>query len=155
MHTQKLTRNGFLAGVVAMMIAIWGGLAWAAGGEVDEQPLETPVIEEVQAVIESQLLAFQTSDGPGAFYHAAPSIQGAFGDSKNFMAMVKRGYRVIYDNRRWTFEDSRINGDNAAQIVLVEDATGQQVRAVYFLGRMQGRWQITGVQQIETISAGA
>lgn len=147
MQMIKITRCGLLA----IIIALWGGVAWAAGGEQEELAPATPVIEEVQAVIESQLLAFQSSDGPGAFFHAAPSIKGAFGDSKNFMAMVKRGYRVIYDNQSWTFEESRLNGDSAAQIVLVEDGAGRQVRAVYYLGRMQGRWQITGVQQIETI----
>ena len=65
------------------------------------------------------------------------------------MSMVKRGYRIIYDNESWSFEQSRIEGDNAAQIVLVQDGEGQQIRAVYYLGRMQGRWQITGVQQLD------
>lgn len=151
MKILKLSRNWLLAAI----LTLWGSVALAAGGEQDEIAPETQIIEEVQAVIESQLLAFQSSDGPGAFFHAAPAIQGAFGDSDNFMAMVKRGYRIIYDNQSWEFEDSRIQGDNAAQIVVVEDGEGRQVRAVYYLGKMQGRWQITGVQQIETIGTDA
>ena len=151
MKILKLSRNWLLAAI----LTLWGSVALAAGGEQDEIAPETQIIEEVQAVIECQLLAFQSSDGPGAFFHAAPAIQGAFGDSDNFMAMVKRGYRIIYDNQSWEFEDSRIQGDNAAQIVVVEDGEGRQVRAVYYLGKMQGRWQITGVQQIETIGTDA
>ncbi len=151
MKILKLSRNWLLAAI----LTLWGSVALAAGEEQDEIAPETQIIEEVQAVIESQLLAFQSSDGPGAFFHAAPAIQGAFGDSDNFMAMVKRGYRIIYDNQSWEFEDSRIQGDNAAQIVVVEDGEGRQVRAVYYLGKMQGRWQITGVQQIETIGTDA
>lgn len=146
-----LSRNWLLAALVAL----WGSVAWAAGGEQDEPSPETMVIEEVQAVIESQLLAFQSADGDGAFFHAAPAIKGAFGDSDTFMAMVRNGYRIIYENQSWEFEDSRIQGDSAAQMVLVEDGQGRQVRAVYYLGKMQGRWQITGVQQIETLSSDA
>ena len=145
MQKLKQTRNGLLA----FLVMLWGGLAWAAGGGEDQIVPDKPEIEQVQEVIASQLLAFQSSDGAGAFFHAAPSIKGAFGDSNAFMSMVKRGYRIIYDNESWSFEQSRIEGDNAAQIVLVQDGEGHQIRAVYYLGRMQGRWQITGVQQLD------
>ena len=151
MLTLKLSRSWLLAAVVML----WSSIAWGAGSENEERAPDNLVLEEVQAVIESQLLAFQSSDGPGAFFHAAPSIKGAFGEANNFMAMVKRGYRVIYDNQSWIFEDSRIQGDNAAQVVLVEDTEGQRIRAVYYLGKLQGRWQITGVQQIEVLGTDA
>ncbi len=151
MKTLKLSKSWLLAAVVML----WGGIAWAAGSEKEDLAPENLVLQEVQAVIESQLLAFQSSDGAGAFFHAAPSIKGAFGEARNFMAMVKRGYRVIYDNQSWSFEDSRIQGDTAAQVVLVEDGEGQQIRAVYYLGKLQGRWQITGVQQLEVLGTDA
>ena len=134
--------------VLAAFMTLWAGLAWSAGGEEELAP-EIPAIDEVREVIEAQLLAFQTSDGAGAFFHAAPGIQSAFGGPEPFMAMVQRGYNVIYENNGWTFEESRVDGDNAAQIVTVEDATGRSIKVVYYLGRLSGFWKITGVQRIE------
>ena len=139
------SRNWLLAAV----IALWGGLAWAAGGAEEELSPERQTLDAVQQVIESQLIAFQNGDGEGAFFHAAPSIRGMFGTSTSFMDMVERGYSVIYENTRWEFEDSRISGANAAQIVLIEDGQGRQMRAVYFLGLSNGMWKITGVQRME------
>jgi hypothetical protein len=145
MTTLRQTRNWLLAAFVAL----WGGMAWAAGGAEEELSPERQTLDAVQRVIESQLIAFQKGDGEGAFFHAAPSIRGMFGSSTTFMDMVERGYNVIYTNARWEFEDSRINGGNAAQIVLVEDGQGRQMRAVYFLGLSNGMWKITGVQRME------
>lgn len=138
--------------VLALFALMFGQLSWAAGGEEEAAPVLEP-IEEVQEVIESQLLAFQASDGPGAFFHAAPGIQSALGDPDQFMMMVERGYNVIYQNTDWVFEDFNIQGIRAAQIVRVNDAAGRELRAVYFLVQMNGRWRIEGVQRIEGSSA--
>ena len=144
----KTLRTPVLVPVVALFALFLGNLAQAAGGE-DEAPVPLlQPIDEVQGVIESQLLAFQASDGPGAFFHAAPGIQGAFGDPAQFMAMVQRGYSVIYENADWTFEEFRLQGVQAAQVVRVSDAQGREMRAIYFLVQMDGRWRIEGVQRL-------
>ena len=62
MQKLKQTRNGLLA----FLVMLWGGLAWAAGGGEDQIVPDKPEIEQVQEVIASQLLAFQSSDGAGA-----------------------------------------------------------------------------------------
>ena len=139
--------------VLAIIALMFGQLSWAAGGEEDASVPVLEPIEEVQEVIESQLLAFQSSDGPGAFFHAAPGIQSALGDPEQFMMMVERGYNVIYQNTDWVFEDFNIQGIRAAQIVRVNDASGRELRAVYYLVQMNGRWRIEGVQRIEGSSA--
>ncbi len=132
--------------ILALLLALFAAApARSAGSEGALQPDISP-IEEVKAVIESQLIAFQNRDGAGAFFHAAPGIKGAFGDADTFMTMVERGYNVIYANRNWVFAEGQIQGEQAAQVVLVEDSEGQQMKAVYFLRVYDGRWQITGVQ---------
>ena len=131
--------------VLGLVLALMAGRAVAAGSEDALAPALSP-IEEVQAVIESQLIAFQNRDGAGAFFHAAPGIKGAFGDADTFMAMVERGYSVIYANRGWTFVEGQVQGQQAAQMLVVEDGEGRELKVIYFLRIYDGRWQITGVQ---------
>ena len=130
---------------LGLVLALTAGRAVAASSEDALAPALSP-IEEVQAVIESQLIAFQNRDGAGAFFHAAPGIKGAFGDADTFMAMVERGYNVIYANRGWTFVEGQVQGQQAAQMLVVEDGEGRELKVIYFLRIYDGRWQITGVQ---------
>ena len=51
---------------LGLVLALMAGRAVAAGSEDALAPALSP-IEEVQAVIESQLIAFQNRDGAGAF----------------------------------------------------------------------------------------
>ena len=134
-----------LALALGLVLALMAGRAVAAGSEDALAPALSP-IEEVQAVIESQLIAFQNRDGAGAFFHAAPGIKGAFGDADTFMAMVERGYNVIYANKGWTFVEGQVQGQQAAQMLVVEDGEGRELKVIYFLRIYDGRWQITGVQ---------
>ncbi len=144
-----VTAGSFLRRVFALalglVLALMAGRAVAAGSEDALAPALSP-IEEVQAVIESQLIAFQNRDGAGAFFHAAPGIKGAFGDADTFMAMVERGYNVIYANSGWTFVEGQVQGQQAAQMLVVEDGEGRELKVIYFLRIYDGRWQITGVQ---------
>jgi len=130
---------------LGLVLALMAGRAVAAGSEDALAPALSP-IEEVQAVIESQLIAFQNRDGAGAFFHAAPGIKGAFGDADTFMSMVERGYNVIYSNSGWTFVEGQVQGEQAAQMLVVEDEEGRELKVIYFLRIYDGRWQITGVQ---------
>ena len=134
-----------IALALGLVLALMAGRALAAGSEETLAPAISP-IEEVQAVIESQLIAFQNRDGAGAFFHAAPGIKGAFGDADTFMAMVERGYNVIYSNSGWTFVEGQVQGEQAAQMLVVEDGEGRELNVIYFLRLFDGRWQITGVQ---------
>ena len=134
-----------IALALGLVLALMAGRALAAGSEETLAPAISP-IEEVQAVIESQLIAFQNRDGAGAFFHAAPGIKGAFGDADTFMAMVERGYNVIYSNGGWTFVEGQVQGEQAAQMLVVEDGEGRELKVIYFLRLFDGRWQITGVQ---------
>lgn len=134
-----------IALALGLVLALMAGRALAAGSEETLAPAISP-IEEVQAVIESQLIAFQNRDGAGAFFHAAPGIKGAFGDADTFMAMVERGYNVIYSNSGWTFVEGQVQGEQAAQMLVVEDGEGRELMVIYFLRLFDGRWQITGVQ---------
>ena len=134
-----------IALALGLVLALMAGRVLAAGSGEAPAPLLSP-IEEVQAVIESQLIAFQNRDGASAFFHAAPGIKGAFGDADTFMSMVERGYNVIYSNSGWTFVEGQVQGEQAAQMLVVEDEEGRELKVIYFLRIYDGRWQITGVQ---------
>ena len=134
-----------IALALGLVLALMAGRALAAGSEETLAPAISP-IEEVQAVIESQLIAFQNRDGAGAFFHAAPGIKGAFGDAETFMAMGERGYNDIYSNSGRTFVEGQVQGEQAAQMLVVEDGEGRELKVIYFLRLFDGRWQITGVQ---------
>ena len=67
-------------------------------------------------------------------------------DADTFMAMVERGYNVIYANSGWTFVEGQVQGQQAAQMLVVEDGEGRELKVIYFLRIYDGRWQITGVQ---------
>ena len=62
------------------------------------------------------------------------------------MSMVERGYNVIYSNSGWTFVEGQVQGEQAAQMLVVEDEEGRELKVIYFLRIYDGRWQITGVQ---------
>ena len=100
----------------------------------------------VQAVIQSQLAAFQRDDGAAAFSYAAPAIQRKFGDAERFMAMVRSGYAAVHRPREVEMRRLRAEGDALLQEVLFVGPDGQPVLAVYRMERQaDGAWRIAGV----------
>jgi hypothetical protein len=100
----------------------------------------------IEAVITQQLDAFNGNDGPGAFKHASPFIQGMFGDPSTFVGMVQSGYPQIHRSRSAKFlKLSEIDG-RLTQTVLIEGADGSIITAAYEMIEIDGVWRINGVR---------
>jgi hypothetical protein len=98
----------------------------------------------VRQVIEAQLAAFAEDDAEKAFSFAAPSIRESFGTAEKFMAMVRRGYPVVYRPTSVRFLDPVLHGDTLMQRVRMTDDLGAAWMVVYSLERQDDRsWRIT------------
>ncbi len=101
----------------------------------------------IQAVIQSQLEAFQRDDGQTAFSFATPIIQQKFGDAERFMQMVRQGYDPVYRPASREFGETRYNAKRAVQKVVFVDRKGKSWLALYFMEQQEdGRWRIGGVR---------
>src|SRR5579862_5866662 len=96
-----------------------------------------------QAVIQRQLDAFKRGDAEGAFALASPALKENFADSDRFMEIVRAKYTPFFHRRMAEFGTLAINGDTAAQSVLIVDDESDVWTVVYELGRQpNGSWAI-------------
>ena len=68
-------------------------------------PLAAGEKEDVQAIINGQIEAFQKDDFAAAFTYASPSIRSMFGTPENFGKMVQRGYPMVWRPKDVRFLD--------------------------------------------------
>jgi Domain of unknown function (DUF4864) len=101
---------------------------------------------DIKAVIESQLNAFATDNGPAAYAHAAPIVQGIFPTVDGFMSMVKKGYQPVYRNTARIFGDIfQDNLNRPAMRVVLTGQDGKRYEALYAMEKQQdGSWKIAG-----------
>ncbi|MEO1591197.1 MAG: DUF4864 domain-containing protein [Cyanobacteria bacterium J06632_22] len=101
--------------------------------------------QAIRAIITQQLQAFQTDDAPAAFALAAPAIQALFGTPATFMQMVRRSYPAVYRPRSVVFDGMTQVAEYPAQQVMLMDAQGNLIRALYIVMQQQrGSWRIAG-----------
>lgn len=99
----------------------------------------------IEAVIAAQLQAFNDRDVPAAWTHASPFIQGVFGTSGNFGAMVEQGYPMVWTNRDARFLDLRPEAGTLRQRVLIGDEAGRLWMLDYDMVETEDGWKINGV----------
>ena len=76
---------------------------------------------------------------------ASPNIQSMFGDSSNFMAMVRQGYPPVYRARSFTFDQLVTTDDRIVQRVTLVGPDGREATALYTMEReADGSWRIDG-----------
>ena len=99
----------------------------------------------VRTVVEAQLAAFAADDAVKAFSYAAPNVRDAVGSPAGFMAMVQRGYPVVYRPVSVAFLKPTGKDDDVIQRVQMTDAEGESWLATYSLQRQKNKtWRITG-----------
>ncbi|MEL6138606.1 MAG: DUF4864 domain-containing protein [Cyanobacteria bacterium J06626_23] len=105
--------------------------------ESDEQAIRTAIAQQIKA--------FQVNDADSAFDLAAPDIRALFRTPTAFMRMVRESYQPVYRPRSVVFEDiTQLEGSPAQQVMLM-DADGHLVRAIYVMERQpSGVWKIAG-----------
>lgn len=100
---------------------------------------------DIQAVIGSQLDAFQEDDWAGAFEFASPMIQSQFGTPANFGRMVRGGYPMVWRPSRVEVGPLERGPRGPMQIMYFEDGSGVRYVAAYEMTEVDGAWRINGV----------
>ncbi|MFD0857702.1 DUF4864 domain-containing protein [Roseovarius aquimarinus] len=120
-----------------MALCAAAALALAPPARAQEEP--------IRAVIEAQIEAFEADDFDTAFTYASPTIQGMFGNARNFGAMVKGGYPMVWrpDNLRFLALEER--GGRLYQDVMVRDLEGALHILEYQMQEGENGWKINGV----------
>ena len=132
-----------MIGLSLLAAALIGGDARAADDGVPG--LGAADRAAIRQVIEQQIAAFQRDDGAAAFAYAAPSIQAMFGNSENFMQMVRNGYQPVYRPKEFQFEKLVEVEGKIAQRLRVVGPDGRARLAVYVMERQpDGGWLIGG-----------
>ena len=99
----------------------------------------------VRAIVEAQLAALAKDDAVKAFSFAAPNVRQAVGSAAAFLAMVQRGYPVIYRPASVAFLKPEGKDDQVIQRVQMVDASGDAWLAIYSLQLQKDKtWRITG-----------
>ena len=116
------------------------GVLLAAAPLRAEEPADS-----IQAVITSQLSAFEANDLDAAFAHASPTIQTKFRNPEIFGEMVASGYPMIWRPSGYEMLDLRQTEMGPVQMVLFQDAQGRFYEAAYEMRLVDGVWRINGV----------
>ena len=102
-----------------------------------------------QAVIASQIEAFQADDFVRAFSYASPTIQNVFRTPENFGAMVKQGYPMVWRPSDVRYLEAREDTGRIWQKVLVTDGLGERFLMDYRMIRTEEGWRIDAVEMLE------
>jgi len=111
-------------------------------------PLAAGEKEDVQAIINGQIEAFQKDDFAAAFTYASPSIRSMFGTPENFGKMVQRGYPMVWRPKDVRFLDFESTPAGLMQSLQIVDQAGKVHYLRYFVVSTSKGWKISGVQFI-------
>ena len=109
----------------------------------------------IEATINRQIEAFQADDFATAFTFASPTIQGMFGTSDRFGAMVRQGYPMVWRPSDVQYLDLENRSGLLFQKVLMRDAAGNLHLLEYQMIRVDGAWRINGVVLLRPPGVGA
>lgn len=109
----------------------------------------------IETTIQSQIDAFLADDFATAFTFASPNIKRLFGNSRNFGAMVKRGYPMVHRPSKVEFLELRRQGPLLFQKVMLKDANGIPHFMEYNMIETENGWQIDGVELLRAPPVGA
>ena len=103
-------------------------------------------VKAVQRVIDSQIFALKSGDHQSAYSYAAPNVKQAFPSAKNFISMVQRGYKPLYEHTSYIFGKNTVSDGEVYQEVIVADETRQLWQFIYTLSQQPDyRWKVTNV----------
>ncbi len=101
---------------------------------------------QFQTIIAGQLQAFKADNGSEAYSFAAPTVKQVFPDAESFMAMVQRGYPMVYRNQSYEF--GALGQDalgRPTQQVKITGLNGEHYVADYAMQQQpDGSWKIAG-----------
>jgi hypothetical protein len=106
---------------------------------------DEPTPLDAQAVVTSQLDAFERGDAAGAWRLASPEVQERFENASNFIGMVRSKYGPIYRHRSIDFGPSARRGDEIGMVVTIVGEDNEVWSAVFLLSKQKdGAWRTAG-----------
>ncbi|QDL93784.1 DUF4864 domain-containing protein [Paroceanicella profunda] len=105
--------------------------------------------EAMAAVVTRQIEAFRAEDLEGAFAFASPMIRRMFHDARNFGAMVRNGYPMVWRPEEVTMGPVVMREGRPVQTVFLRDARGMSYVAEYTMIETEDGWRIDGVRIVE------
>ena len=125
--------------VIALAGCLLADAAWADG-------VSQAQASQARAVVQAQLDAFAADDSLRAFLLGTDALRKRFGSPDRFMAMVRRGYPVIYRPAAVAFLKPQRDGDQLIQPVQLTDAQGNGRLATYRLEQRGKAWLIAACE---------
>ena len=139
----RLVRRATLHALALVTLQFAAMAAFAA-------PFTAADAKAVRTVVQAQLAALAVDDAAKAFSYAAPNVREAVGTPDGFLAMVQRGYPVVYRPTSVAFLKPNGKDDDVIQRVQMTDADGESWLAIYSLQRQKNKtWRITGCSVVE------
>ena len=100
---------------------------------------------DAQAVVASQLNAFERGDATGAWKFAAPEVQQKFVSADRFIGMVNSKYGPIARHRSVDFGPAARRGDEVGLVVTLVGEDNEVWSALFMLSKQSdGGWKTTG-----------
>ena len=106
------------------------------------------VAKLVRETISTQIFAFQKNDVVKAYSFAAPNIKAQYPDPAIFGSMVKNGYPIIWNPKKFKFATFKNRGDRSIQRVLFQSFEGNLKTYDYIMEKVGEKWKIAGVISI-------
>jgi hypothetical protein len=138
--------------------ALLAPAAWAQTAAPSATTLSAQDEKAALAVVQAQLAAFAADDAAKAFSYASPEIQKAFGTPKNFLAMVRQQYPVVYRPSSTAFFKPETHGGGVLLRVQMTDGNAAQWLAVYSLQKPTQKsqpWRIAGCMVVANTARSA
>lgn len=99
---------------------------------------------DAQAVVESQIRAFERGDDAGAWNLAAPEIRQKFSSAAEFSEMVRERYGPVYRHRSVEFGPASRRGDDVGMVVTLVAADNEVWSAIFVVTKQgDGGWRTT------------
>lgn len=115
-------------------------------GMVSGIAIDDADVKAVQRVIGGQIYALKSGNHQTAYSYAAPNVQQAFPSVKNFISMVQKGYRPLYQHTSYIFGKNTTSNGEVYQEVIVSDETRQLWQFIYTLKQQKDySWKVTNV----------
>ena len=110
--------------------------------------------DQIRAVIDNQIAAFQIDDFETAFGFASPEIRQIFRTPETFGQMVRDGYPMVYRPRSYAFTELRNLSGLYQQYLQIEGPDGFVYIAEYSMVETELGWKISGVRIFRTPQVG-
>jgi hypothetical protein len=108
-------------------------------------------VAAAQAIIRSQVAAFERDDATAAYSYADPGIHEMFPEAQAFLGMVQHSYAPVYRHKSFEFGEARAADGKIIQQVHIVDSDGVPWEALYTLEQQgDGSIKISGCMLIKT-----